>query len=77
MCSEEVVFPQIGWAREGFRPGAELGVGDDEFSYAYDGDRCKLWHASRHDDFGRAWEAGDVIGCYLDLDEGIILFTVN
>ena len=55
----------------------ELGVGDDEFSYAYDGDRCKLWHGSRHDDFGRAWEAGDVIGCYLDLDEGIILFTVN
>ena len=77
MCSEEVVFPQIGWAREGFRPGAELGVGDDEFSYAYDGDRCKLWHGGGHDDFGREWEAGDVVGCYLDLDEGIILFTVN
>ena len=60
----------------GFRPGPELGVGDDEFSYAYDGDRCKLWHDTRHDDFGRAWEAGDVVG-YLDLDEGIILFTVN
>ena len=25
-------------------PARSLGVGDDEFSYAYDGDRCKLWH---------------------------------
>ena len=61
----------------GFRTRRELGVGDDEFSYAYDGDRCKLWHDSRHDDFGTGLGGGRRRRVLLDLDEGIILFTVN
>jgi len=77
VCSQEFIFPQIGWAHAGFRPQAEVGVGDDVHSYAYDGDRCKLWHEGGHDDFGEEWTEHDVVGCFIDLDERHISFAVN
>jgi hypothetical protein len=74
---EEPVFPQVGWASAGFAPNNAAGVGDCPRSYACDGDRQKLWHDSRHDDFGDPWESGDVVTCFLDVDEAQIHFAVN
>jgi hypothetical protein len=37
---------QIGWATQDCQvdPEGGTGIGDDEYSYAYDGVRCKKWH---------------------------------
>lgn len=71
---------QIGWATQSCRldPEAGSGVGDDENSYAFDGQRCRIWHGSRSGDpYGREWSPGDVITCLLDLDSGSISYKIN
>ena len=67
---------QIGWADAQFTPNASAGegVGDDSFSWAYDGTRRQLWHDQRQQRWGRLWRNGIVICCALDLDEGKMEF---
>ena len=62
--------------------GSGDGVGDDCFSWAYDGWRQKTWNRASgdgHNDYATAlkWSAGSVVGCLLDLDEGQISFSLN
>jgi hypothetical protein len=54
----------------------DKGVGDDELSYAYDGNRIYKWNGSPTR-YGEGWAAGDVIGCLIDLDIGDIRFYRN
>ncbi|ETV99325.1 hypothetical protein, variant [Aphanomyces invadans] len=71
---------QIGWILPGFDPNPEsgLGVGDDKYSYAYDGRRKKKWHNGMSDDYWKqSCKAGDVVGCLLDLDQGNMSFLLN
>ena len=76
MCSEEVVFPQIGWAREASGPVRSLGSATTNLVARTTATGCKLWHGGGHDDFGRgSGRRRRRVLC--DLDEGIILFTVN
>ena len=42
----------------------------------YDGNRCKAWNGTDHT-YGSKWETGDVVTCYLDLDEGTISYSLN
>jgi len=63
---------QLGWASHDFRGDSENGdgVGDDAASWAYDGVRQLVWNGALTDgntDYGLAWSAGDVVGCFLDL----------
>ena len=59
---------QIGWADSLFRGDSVCGqgVGDHPHSWAIDGFRCKKWNNSSAD-YGQRWQAGDVVGCLLDL----------
>src|SRR5207249_1369875 len=59
---------QIGWCTSQHRPDAKTGVGDDSFSYAYDGHRLKKWHLGSINYSLTKWKVGDVVGCLLDLD---------
>eukprot|EP00029_Vermamoeba_vermiformis_P012376 TRINITY_DN718_c0_g1_i3.p1 TRINITY_DN718_c0_g1~~TRINITY_DN718_c0_g1_i3.p1 ORF type:complete len:1114 (+),score=264.17 TRINITY_DN718_c0_g1_i3:486-3344(+) len=73
---------QIGWAthqtlKTGINPDEGTGVGDDDFSYAADLNRNKAWHGGGKVYGSAKWKAGDVLGCYLDLDKGQILFSLN
>jgi len=52
-------------------------LGEDENSYAIDGFKCHKWHKKRHVAYGKKWVTEDTIGCYLDLDERTIRFTLN
>lgn len=54
------------------------GIGDDRFSLAYDGCRKLIWYNAKADPqtFPR-WESGDILGCFLDLDNKQIIFSVN
>ena len=68
---------QLGWARLGFACGVDgSGVGDDDFSWSYDGSRGAIFHGSDDENaapYGGArgpWAAGDVISCLLTLCNG-------
>ena len=48
-------------------------VGDTVNSYAYDGNRVRKWNVSTQK-YGETWLSGDIIGCTIDLDSGVIEF---
>jgi len=70
---------QIGWCDALFAGDSNNGegVGDDVHSYAYDGFRQKTWHNQKTSNFGTRWNAGDVVGCAVDIDRGSMQFALN
>jgi hypothetical protein len=72
---------QIGWATTELQFISQdgIGVGDDENSFAFDGCRARLWHNGESTPYENkfVWKAGDVIGCYLDMTQGVIMFFLN
>jgi len=71
---------QIGWADGSFAGHCHSdhgdGCGDGPSSWAYDGWRRYRWH-SMATEWGCRWGEGDVVGCLVDMDEGIVSFTLN
>ncbi|XP_054715787.1 LOW QUALITY PROTEIN: E3 ubiquitin-protein ligase RNF123-like [Uloborus diversus] len=67
---------QVGWATINCKFSQEKGVGDTTHSYAYDGHRVRKWNVSTYK-YGESWLTGDVIGCSIDLDKGVIGFYRN
>ncbi|XP_051926912.1 ryanodine receptor 2 isoform X3 [Hippocampus zosterae] len=65
---------RVGWARPGCLPDLELG--SDEQAFVFDGFKVQRWHQG-NEHFGRAWQAGDVVGCMVDLNEHTMMFTLN
>ncbi|CAF0748456.1 unnamed protein product [Adineta steineri] len=61
---------QMGWATNGFTPSSGCGVGDDMYSWSYDGSRGVLFNAqgfySQFDDV--RWNENDVCGCGIEID---------
>uniref|UniRef100_A0A5S6QC02 RING finger and SPRY domain-containing protein 1 n=1 Tax=Trichuris muris TaxID=70415 RepID=A0A5S6QC02_TRIMR len=71
---------QIGWATKWskFFNLEGYGVGDDEYSIAYDGCRRLIWHnAISSTQLVKAWDAGDVLGCLIDVCRKEVLFYLN
>jgi len=74
--------PQIGWATLDFAESEDWtgsGVGDDEHSWAADGMRKRLWHNGDADsvEWSATWHDGDIVGCAVDIDAGIMRFAIN
>jgi hypothetical protein len=71
---------QIGWADGGFAGHCHAdrgdGCGDGPSSWAFDGWRRYRWHATATE-WGCRWKEGDVVGCFVDMDERSISFTLN
>jgi hypothetical protein len=71
---------QFGWATEDFASSTKRtgkGVGDNAFSWAFDGVRvCKLGDGSSSD-FGVEWKEGDVLGLACDMVSKTVSFSVN
>jgi len=71
---------QIGWADLSFSGHCQAergdGCGDGPSSWAYDGWRRYRWHSAATE-WGCRWQAGDVVGCLLDMDEKEMSFTLN
>ncbi len=67
--------------KDGFLPNNDTGdgVGDDEFSYGYDGLRNLAFHRGKEKQYGRndGWKEGDIIGCMYDYKKGLIQYSVN
>ncbi|XP_015791700.1 RING finger and SPRY domain-containing protein 1 [Tetranychus urticae] len=54
------------------------GIGDDEYSIAYDGCRQLIWHEAHPYQFKHgSWKQGDILGCLLDLVNLKIIFSLN
>ncbi|XP_066996878.2 RING finger and SPRY domain-containing protein 1 [Anabrus simplex] len=71
---------QIGWATKDstFLNHEGYGIGDDEYSLAYDGCRKLIWHNARNETQNiHCWQPGDVLGCLLDLNKFEIIFYIN
>ncbi|CAI9109263.1 OLC1v1009054C5 [Oldenlandia corymbosa var. corymbosa] len=73
---ETAGIQQIGWATLSCPFTDQLGVGDGEDSYAYDGKRVRKWN-KEDERYGQPWVVGDVIGCCIDLDSDEIGFWRN
>lgn len=71
---------QIGWATKDskFLNHEGYGIGDDEYSYAYDGCRQLTWHCAQSmPHHHRPWVPGDVLGLLIDLEKGKVRFSLN
>ena len=60
---------KVGWMDIGSEP--DKALGDDDKSYGYDGYICKKWH-NGPEVYGKQWKIGDVIGCFLDMNDKTI-----
>uniref|UniRef100_T1ICP9 B30.2/SPRY domain-containing protein n=1 Tax=Rhodnius prolixus TaxID=13249 RepID=T1ICP9_RHOPR len=71
---------QIGWATKHskFLNHEGYGIGDDEYSVAYDGCRELVWHNAKSTAVpsGR-WVAGDTFGTLLQIDNAKVTFYLN
>ena len=73
----EAIVTDEGLCRVGFSTSeASLDLGTCQFGYGYGGTGKKS-NNRQFDDFGGAFGKGDVIGCYLDLDNMEIAYTKN
>ncbi|XP_025114560.1 RING finger and SPRY domain-containing protein 1-like [Pomacea canaliculata] len=71
---------QIGWATKEskFLNHDGCGIGDDEFSMAYDGCRQLIWYQAQSESHTHpCWKPGDVLGLLLDVDNQKLVFYLN
>ncbi|KAJ1523563.1 hypothetical protein ONE63_001411 [Megalurothrips usitatus] len=71
---------QIGWATKdsSFLNHEGYGIGDDEYSLAYDGCRRLVWYKAHSQKQNRdVWKPGDILGSLLDMDKQEIVFYIN
>lgn len=71
---------QIGWATKdsNFLNHEGYGIGDDKYSLAYDGCRKLIWYNAKSEpQHLPRWQAGDILGCLLDIENQLIWFSVN
>ncbi|VDM78883.1 unnamed protein product [Strongylus vulgaris] len=67
-------FMKIGWMDVGASPDIQLGL--DDRGYAFDGYLGRKWHQGA-ESYGKEWKIGDVVGCFLDLNDRTISFSLN
>ena len=72
---------QIGWATTGFSPSSNGGVGDDDYSWSYDGSRGVFFNnAGYYGQFNDIrWKENDICGCGIEIDgtNTIIKYWLN
>ncbi len=71
---------QFGWATKGFERSTEYtgkGVGDNAFSWGFDGVRVCKWGDGSDSAFGVEWQEGDVLGLACDMVNKSVSFSVN
>ena len=70
---------QIGWVTPNYTGDASQGngVGDDTFSWAYDGYRQLRWHNGASESWSNKWKTGDTVCLALDCKRGELRFALN
>ena len=76
----EITSPKWGFASERFARHcgfSDEGVGDDEHSWAVDGENHRARHKEEDKPYRCVWKTGDVVGLACDLDDMQVLVSVN
>ncbi len=60
---------KVGWMDVANSPEADLG--SDDLSYGFDGYLVRKWFQG-NEYYGKEWHIGDVVGCFLDLNDRAI-----
>ncbi|XP_003747264.1 RING finger and SPRY domain-containing protein 1 [Galendromus occidentalis] len=71
---------QIGWATRNSKYSNHdgYGIGDDQYSIAYDGCRQLIWYCGHSIPINhKPWKPNDILGCLLDIDNKECLFSLN
>lgn len=70
---------QIGWSTLDMvaSSSAGNGIGDDRKSWAYDGRRLSKWHGDQSRYSSKRWQAGDIVGVAVDLDNKVMRYFLN
>jgi len=72
---------QIGWAtkQSKFLNHEGYGIGDDEYSQAYDGCRQLMWFNASCECQSQLprWQPGDIVGCFIDIANQSLVFSLN
>ncbi|XP_035793575.1 ryanodine receptor-like isoform X15 [Anopheles albimanus] len=66
---------RVGWARADCNPGTMLG--SDDSTWAFDGYNARKMHLHTVEDFGRRYKIGDIIGCFINVHEKSMSFSLN
>lgn len=54
------------------------GIGDDEYSLAYDGCRNLIWYEAQCTPHPiQQWKPGDILGCLLNIESEQVIFSLN
>ncbi|CAF3887263.1 unnamed protein product [Adineta steineri] len=66
----EGAFAQIGWATQGFQPSNTIGIGNDQYSWSYDGYQGMLYNNGEYPFLSDViqWNRDDVCGCGIEID---------
>ncbi|XP_071161899.1 ryanodine receptor-like [Mytilus edulis] len=67
-------FMKVGWTKVDSSPCVEIGL--DGSSYGFDGLLGRKWNQGG-EQYGKIWQAGDIIGCMLDLNDKTCTFSLN
>ena len=71
----------FGWSTEDFASNTDVGkgqfVGDNAFSWGFDGVRVSTWGDGSSSAFGVEWQEGDVLGLACDMVNKSVSFSVN
>eukprot|EP01103_Thecamoeba_quadrilineata_P009625 TRINITY_DN1940_c0_g1_i1.p1 TRINITY_DN1940_c0_g1~~TRINITY_DN1940_c0_g1_i1.p1 ORF type:complete len:594 (-),score=104.36 TRINITY_DN1940_c0_g1_i1:72-1790(-) len=65
-------LPRVGWATKA----SKLDIGTDRQSFGFGG-TAKKSNNRNFTDYGKPYGTNDIVGCYIDLDQGYMGFTVN
>ena len=62
---------QIGWATTGFTPSNAIGIGNDKYSWSYDGSQNKLYNTEQYQYLTENihWGMNDVCGCGIEISD--------
>jgi hypothetical protein len=80
IVESDTYFPRYGFASASFQSvrGASGGrVGNDEHSWAVDGENKRSMHKGQRKPYACKWKKGDVVGLACDLDGMQVLVSVN
>ncbi|CAF3009938.1 unnamed protein product [Rotaria sp. Silwood2] len=61
---------QIGWATNGFKPNHSIGIGNDKYSWSYDGSKGIIYNNEQYPFLFENvhWSINDVCGCGIEID---------
>lgn len=65
----ESTCARIGWLTNGFKPGESIGIGQDQYSWSYDGSEGLIYNNEQYPFHleGIRWSPNDVCGCGIEI----------